>query len=83
MCTCETGAASTATPTESTGRTYTVTGMTCQPCATKVTAAVEQVDGVTAVTVDLAAGRIAVAGTATDSAIHSAVTGAGYEIATI
>jgi copper chaperone len=83
MCTCETGAAATAVQAESTDRVYAVTGMTCQPCATKVTAAVQQVEGVTGVTVDLVAGRLMVAGPAIDSAIHSAVTGAGYQIATI
>ncbi|WP_261986995.1 heavy-metal-associated domain-containing protein [Actinomadura sp. HBU206391] len=56
--------------------------MTCQPCAAKVTRAVEQIEGVTGVSVDLAAGRLTVAGTATDEHIRGAVTGAGYQIAT-
>lgn len=83
MCTCETGTAPAASQTESAGRAYAVSGMTCQSCATKVTRAVGQVEGVTGVTVDLAEGRLTVAGTATDSAIHVAVTGAGYRIAAI
>jgi copper chaperone CopZ len=54
--------------------------MSCQPCATRVTTAVQQVPGVGQVTVDLAAGRLTVTGAASDPAIHTAVTGAGYQI---
>jgi copper chaperone len=68
---------------EQVGRNYSVTGMTCQPCATKVTDAVEQVDGVTGVSVDLTNGRLTVAGTAPDTAIEGAVTGAGYQISAL
>lgn len=82
MCSCTTHAADGAGQSASAGRDYLVTGMTCQPCATKVTAAVEQVEGVTGVSVDLAAGRLTVTGEAADSAIHSAVTDAGYQIST-
>lgn len=83
MCTFESGAASAAAQTEPADRAYSVTGMGCRPCATKVTRAVEQVEGVTGIAVDLAAGRLTVAGNATDAAIHTAVTGAGYQIAAI
>ena len=83
MCTCESGAASAAAQPGSADRAYSVSGMGCRPCATKVTRAVEQVEGVTDVAVDLAAGRLTVAGNATDAAIHTAVTDAGYQIATI
>jgi copper chaperone CopZ len=83
MCTRESSAASAAAQSESTDRTYSVTGMSCRPCATKVTRTVEQIEGVTGVAVDLAAGRLTVAGNATDAAIHTAVTDAGYQIAAI
>ncbi|KAB2352768.1 heavy-metal-associated domain-containing protein [Actinomadura rudentiformis] len=62
---------------------YLVAGMTCQACATKVTNAVSQVDGVTGVDVDLANGRLTVSGSATDTDIHRAVEGAGYQISTL
>jgi len=62
------------------GRDYLVAGMTCQPCANRVSTAVTAVPGVTGVTVDLAAGRITVAGSASDADIHTAVTNAGYQI---
>lgn len=82
MCSC-TPETQTDGQTASAGRDYLVTGMTCQPCATKVTSAVQQVDGVTGVSVDLAAGRLTVTGDADTSAIQSAVTGAGYQISTV
>ena len=62
------------------GRDYLVAGMNCQPCATKVGAALAVVPGVTGTHVDLAAGRVTVAGTASEAAVHAAVTGAGYTI---
>jgi len=79
MCSCETTADTGGTPVAD-GRSYLVAGMSCQPCATKVRTAVMAVPGVTQVSVDLAAGRITVAGTAVDSAIHAAVTDAGYTV---
>ncbi|MFE9748306.1 heavy-metal-associated domain-containing protein [Saccharothrix saharensis] len=54
--------------------------MTCQSCASKVANAVRDVPGVTDVEVDLATGRLTVAGEADDLAITAAVTGAGYSI---
>ncbi|MEV6524522.1 heavy metal-associated domain-containing protein [Longispora sp. NPDC051575] len=64
------------------GQTFTVAGMSCQPCATRVTTAVEAVDGVTGATVDLAARLLTVSGTATTAEIHAAVTHAGYQVVT-
>lgn len=63
-------------------RTYTVTGMTCNHCVLSVREEVEEVPGVTAVDVDLATGRLAVAGTdVDDEAVRAAVAEAGYEVA--
>ncbi|MCI4063941.1 heavy-metal-associated domain-containing protein [Micromonospora sp. R77] len=61
-------------------RTHLIDGMSCQPCAAKVDAAVRAVPGVTDVRIDLAAGRLTVAGSASDQAVHAAVTDAGYQI---
>lgn len=41
---------------------YSVQGMTCSSCATKVTGAVKEVDGVTETGVDLDTGTLTVAG---------------------
>ena len=66
--------------------TYRVTGMTCEHCVRAVTDEITDLDGVTAVTVDLVAG-----GTSTvtvesehaldDAAIAAAVDEAGYALA--
>lgn len=62
-------------------RAYAVKGMTCEHCAASVTEEVEQVDGVTGVDVDLAAGRVSVRGKGfSDDAIRAAVDEAGYEV---
>ena len=62
-------------------REYTVAGMTCAHCVAAVTEEVEQVAGVQAVSVDLAGGRLAVAGDSLDdAAIRAAVEEAGYEV---
>ena len=63
------------------GREYAVKGMTCGHCAMSVAEEVEQVPGVTAVEVDLEAGRVAVRGDGfSDEAIGDAVAEAGYEV---
>lgn len=64
-------------------REYTVTGMTCQHCVNAVTEEVGGVDGVTAVDVDLASGRVRVHGERAldDDEIRAAVDEAGYELA--
>ncbi len=62
-------------------RTYDVAGMTCEHCRRAVADEVATVDGVTAVEVDLDAGRMAVHGHGlVDAAIAAAVAEAGYEL---
>ncbi len=66
----------------STDRIYTVTGMTCSHCVASVREEVSAVPGVTAVDVDLASGRLTVAGDdISDDAVEAAVADAGYGIA--
>jgi copper chaperone len=60
--------------------TYAVAGMTCEHCVRSVTEEVSEVPGVTAVEVDLTAGRITVQGDADDVAVRAAVAEAGYEV---
>ena len=62
-------------------RTYTVAGMTCEHCVLSVREEVEEVAGVRAAAVDLASGRLAVAGEGfSDAAVRDAVAEAGYEV---
>jgi copper chaperone len=63
-------------------REYTVNGMTCAHCVLSVREEVGEVDGVEAVDVDLASGRMVVAGVGVDdAAVRAAVAEAGYEVA--
>jgi len=59
---------------------YTVAGMTCNSCVTKVTNAVSGIDGVRDVDVDVADGTLAVRGHIDDAAIRRAVAELGYQI---
>jgi copper chaperone len=66
--------------------TFQVTGMTCDHCVRAVTAEVGQIDGVTAVTVDLPTGQISVDSdqpidSTTVAAVAAAVDEAGYTLA--
>jgi len=62
--------------------TYTVNGMTCAHCVLSVREEVQEVDGVRAVDVDLASGRMVVTGDTVDAAaVRAAVEEAGYEVA--
>jgi copper chaperone len=62
-------------------RVYTLQGMTCGHCVASVTGEVRKVEGVRGVEVDLASGRVTVAGDGyTDEQIRAAVDEAGYEI---
>jgi copper chaperone CopZ len=61
---------------------YTVQGMTCAHCVAAVREEVSEVAGVTSVEVDLASGRVTVAGAGfSDDAVRAAVAEAGYEAA--
>jgi len=63
--------------------TYTVTGMTCGHCVAAVTEEVNEIEGVTAVDVDLTTGALEVTSTEPidDAAVRAAVTEAGYSLA--
>jgi copper chaperone len=67
----------------STDRTFTVTGMTCEHCVASVTEEISELDGVTAVTVDLPTGAVTVSseGPVSDDAVRAAVEDAGYALA--
>lgn len=57
---------------------YTVTGMSCAACSTRVEKAVSAVEGVTACSVSLLTNSMGVEGTASPAAIIAAVEKAGY-----
>ncbi|MGA9745869.1 MAG: heavy metal-associated domain-containing protein [Nocardioides sp.] len=60
---------------------YTVQGLTCTSCATKVSAAVNQVAGVITTDVDLTTGNLTVIGAGIkDGAVRTAITDAGYQV---
>ncbi len=56
-----------------------ISGMNCQHCVAAVTRALEAVPGVTAVSMDLAAGRARVDGVADPESLARAVIEAGYQ----
>jgi copper chaperone len=67
--------------TDTSTRTYTVQGMTCDHCAASVTEEVGEVAGVESVAVDLESGHLEVQGPAvSDDAVAAAVEEAGYRI---
>ncbi len=57
---------------------YLITGMSCASCSAHVEKAVSKVDGVSSCSVNLLTNSMSVEGTASPSAIISAVTAAGY-----
>jgi copper chaperone len=62
-------------------RTYTVRGMTCAHCVASVREELSGVAGVADVDVELASGRLTVAGEGFgDDAVRAAVEAAGYEV---
>lgn len=62
--------------------TYEVTGMTCGHCVDAVRSEVSAIDGVDAVDVDLASGRLTVSSDEPidPAAVRAAVDEAGYEV---
>jgi copper chaperone len=63
-------------------RDYTVEGMSCEHCVRSVREEVGEIEGVTAVHVDLATGRLRVSGQRfSDEAVTAAVDEAGYHVA--
>lgn len=65
----------------SSSRTYTVSGMTCAHCVASVSEEVAEIDGVEAVDVELAGGRLTVTGEGfADDAVRAAVAEAGYAV---
>ncbi|MBW0114157.1 heavy-metal-associated domain-containing protein [Pseudonocardia abyssalis] len=66
-----------------TEHTWTVTGMTCEHCVASVTEEITEIDGVTAVAVDLPTGAVTVRSAAPldDGAVRAAVAEAGYAVA--
>ena len=57
---------------------YTVTGMSCAACSTRVEKAVSKVEGVTSCSVSLLTNSMGVEGTASPKQIIAAVEEAGY-----
>ena len=63
-------------------RDYPITGMTCDHCVRAVREAVSAVDGVEAVEIELASGRLEVRGDGVaDEDVRAAVEEAGYLVA--
>ncbi|UGS34488.1 heavy-metal-associated domain-containing protein [Capillimicrobium parvum] len=63
-------------------REYQVAGMSCTHCVSSVREEVSEIPGVGAVEIDLATGRLVVAGEGvSDDAVAAAVAEAGYEVA--
>jgi len=62
--------------------TYIVTGMTCDHCVRAVTDELTRLDGVSAVVVDLASGRVDVTSAAPlpEADVRAAVDEAGYQL---
>ena len=62
--------------------TYAVKGMTCNHCASSVSAEVSKIEGVQDVSVDVAAGIVTVTSDAQlpSTAVNAAVEEAGYEV---
>lgn len=67
---------------DATSVTYNVTGMHCGHCAASVTEEVSTIQGVTAVDVDVTAGRVTVTSTQPlpIAAVQAAVDEAGYQL---
>ena len=62
-------------------RVYRVFGISCDHCRRAIETALEPVDGVHLVEVDVATKTVRVGGDAADDAVRAAIESAGYEIA--
>jgi copper chaperone len=64
-------------------RSLEVTGMTCDHCASAVRAEISKLAGISTVEVDIAAGRVLIAGSPLpdEAALRAAVEEAGYNLA--
>lgn len=60
--------------------TYTVAGMTCNGCVNKVTKAVEAIDGVEDLDVDISTGSLEVIGDVDAAAVEAAINEIGYQL---
>jgi copper chaperone len=60
---------------------YTVEGMTCNSCVTKVTNAVAQIPGVEDIDVDIETGALEVIGSAEEATVRATIQDLGYRIA--
>jgi copper chaperone len=62
---------------------YAVIGMTCEHCVASVTEEVQEINGVSDVSVDLGTGRLSITSQepVSDAAVRSAVEEAGYQVA--
>lgn len=65
------------------GKKVFVEGMSCGHCVKHVTNALNELDGITRVAVDLASKTATIEGTASDEAIKAAIEDAGYEVVKI
>lgn len=61
-------------------KTISIEGMHCQHCVAAVKGALEALEGVTAVTVNLEAKNAVVEGTASDAALKEAVEDTGFDV---
>jgi copper chaperone len=62
-------------------RTYSVPDISCGHCKSAIESEVGSLDDVASVTVDIDAKTVTVDGSASDEAIHAAISEAGYEVA--
>ncbi len=64
-------------------KTIIIEGMRCPHCVQAVKTALEAVEGVAAVEVDLAAKKATVEGTATNQALSNAIEDSGFDVVEI
>ena len=61
-------------------RTYIIEGMNCNHCRANAEKALQQVEGVTSASVDLASKRAVVVGTATEAQLREAIESIGFRL---